>query len=206
MGVDSIVSLDSQGNLDVMSDGGEGISSPRNNLIEISKMRKLEDARRKWETRHNSNSPFRAENYGSSSSLGPGDNDSVSSGMSLNRGYGVRMVNGHQQSPQMRKFSGQNQSAAANSSASAANSSTFKRSQSKTTNSALRLNNGTSGNQASVLASIENVNGTAIQSLTSSSLNGIHSSNSSDVGAVPVSQEDEILDRFVDSEEEKDMF
>jgi len=39
------------------------------NIVEISKMRKLNDARRDWERRHCSNSPFRLEAYGSSSSV-----------------------------------------------------------------------------------------------------------------------------------------
>lgn len=45
------------------------ISSNANNLVEICKMRKLNEARRDWEQRHCSNSPFRLDAYGSSSSL-----------------------------------------------------------------------------------------------------------------------------------------
>ena len=66
-------------------------TSPRNNLVEISKMRKLEDARRKWESRHCSNSPFRAENYGSSNSIGINENGSEGSPMSVGKGYGARL-------------------------------------------------------------------------------------------------------------------
>ena len=52
------------------------------------KMRKLNNARREWEQRHQSNSPFRIDNYGSSSSIGF---DSVEgSPMAVNRGYGLR--------------------------------------------------------------------------------------------------------------------
>ena len=51
-------------------------------------MRKLNDARREWEQRHCSNSPFRIDNYGSSSSIGF---DSVEgSPMAVSRGYGLR--------------------------------------------------------------------------------------------------------------------
>ena len=56
-------------------------------------MRKLNDARRQWEERHCSNSPFRIDNYGSSSSIGF---DSASCGdsspMTQSRGYGIRAV------------------------------------------------------------------------------------------------------------------
>ena len=62
--------------------------SPRNGAIVSNKMRKLNNARREWEQRHCSNSPFRIDNYGSSSSLGM---DSMeSSPMAVNRGYGLR--------------------------------------------------------------------------------------------------------------------
>ena len=63
--------------------------SPRN-LNEISKMHKLNDARRKWEDRHCSNSPFRFENYGSSSSIGLETGSCEGSPMNINRGYGLR--------------------------------------------------------------------------------------------------------------------
>ncbi len=56
-------------------------------------MRKLNDARRQWEERHCSNSPFRIDNYGSSSSIGF---DSASCGdnspMPQSRGYGIRSM------------------------------------------------------------------------------------------------------------------
>jgi len=67
---------------EIKESGGTG------NLVEISKMRKLEDARRKWESRHCSNSPFRAECYGSSNSMFGSDAESSGSGMSLGKGYG----------------------------------------------------------------------------------------------------------------------
>ena len=50
-------------------------------------MRKLNNARREWEQRHCSNSPFRIDNYGSSSSIGM---DSMEgSPMAVNRGCGT---------------------------------------------------------------------------------------------------------------------
>ena len=61
--------------------------SPKN-LVEISKMRKLNDARREWEDRHQSNSPFRIDAYGSSSSIGY--DSAEGSPMSVSRGYGFR--------------------------------------------------------------------------------------------------------------------
>ena len=67
-------------------------ASPRSNLVEISKMRKLEDARRKWESRHCSNSPFRAENYASSNSIGMNDTGSdCNSPLTAGKSYGLRL-------------------------------------------------------------------------------------------------------------------
>ena len=66
-------------------------ASPKN-LVEISKMRKLNDARRDWETRHCSNSPFRFDNYGSSSSIGMDTSSCEGSPMVMNRGYGLRSI------------------------------------------------------------------------------------------------------------------
>ena len=51
-------------------------------------MRKLNDARRDWEQRHQSNSPFRVNAYGSSSSIGFDSMDG--SPISATRGYGLR--------------------------------------------------------------------------------------------------------------------
>lgn len=66
-----------------------GLENGPQNLVEISKMRKMNEARRKWEDRHASNSPFRMT-YGSSSSIGF---DSVEgSPMSTGRGYGLRAM------------------------------------------------------------------------------------------------------------------
>lgn len=62
--------------------------SPKN-LVEISKMRKMNEARRKWEDRHCSNSPFRMT-YGSSSSIG--FDSCEGSPMSTGRGYGLRAI------------------------------------------------------------------------------------------------------------------
>jgi hypothetical protein len=89
MGVESIVSGDSGHDM-IGIENLDG-TSPRNNIVEISKMRRLEDARRKWESRHQSNSPFRAENYASSNSLGPADNNSESSPISIGKGFGLRL-------------------------------------------------------------------------------------------------------------------
>ena len=89
MGVESIVSGDS-GHEMIGIENVDG-TSPRNNIVEISKMRRLEDARRKWESRHQSNSPFRAELYASSNSLGMGDNNSESSPISIGKGFGLRL-------------------------------------------------------------------------------------------------------------------
>lgn len=56
--------------------------------MQANKMRKLNNARREWEQRHQSNSPFRIDNYGSSSSIGF---DSVDgSPLPMNRCYGFR--------------------------------------------------------------------------------------------------------------------
>ena len=66
-----------------------GSTSPRN-LQEVNKMRKLQDARRDWENRHCSNSPFRIGNYGSSSSIGFDSCDG--SPMTVTRGYGLRSI------------------------------------------------------------------------------------------------------------------
>ena len=59
-------------------------------MVEICKMRKLNDARRQWEERHQSNSPFRIDNYGSSSSIG--FDSCEGSPMTQSRGYGLRAV------------------------------------------------------------------------------------------------------------------
>ena len=66
------------------SNGGD--QSPVH-LIKINKMHRMNDARREWEQRHCSNSPFRANAYGSSSSLGF---ESCESPISVNKGYTVR--------------------------------------------------------------------------------------------------------------------
>ena len=42
------------------------LSVTSKNLIEISKIRKLEEARKKWEQHHSSNSPFRADKFSAS--------------------------------------------------------------------------------------------------------------------------------------------
>ena len=62
--------------------------SPQNGAVVSNKMRKMNNARREWEQRHCSNSPFRIDNYGSSSSLGMDSMDG--SPMAVNRGYGLR--------------------------------------------------------------------------------------------------------------------
>ena len=62
--------------------------SPQNGTFVANKMRKLNNARREWEQRHCSNSPFRIDNYGSSSSIGVDSMDG--SPMAVNRGYGLR--------------------------------------------------------------------------------------------------------------------
>ena len=56
-------------------------------IIKLNKMHKMMDARREWEQRHCSNSPFRATAYGSSTSLGF---ESIESPISANKGYAVR--------------------------------------------------------------------------------------------------------------------
>ena len=66
------------------------VSSPKN-IIEISKMRKLTDARREWENRHCSNSPFRTDRYGSSSSAGLENGSCEVSPMTIDRGYSLRV-------------------------------------------------------------------------------------------------------------------
>lgn len=66
--------------------------SPKDVIGVTNKMRKLNNARREWEQRHCSNSPFRIDNYGSSSSIGF---DSVEgSPMAVSRGYGLRTMKG----------------------------------------------------------------------------------------------------------------
>ena len=62
--------------------------SPQNGAVVSNKMRKMNNARREWEQRHCSNSPFRIDNYGSSSSIGMDSMDG--SPMAVNRGYGLR--------------------------------------------------------------------------------------------------------------------
>jgi hypothetical protein len=64
-------------------------TSPKH-MVEISKMRRLNDARREWEQRHCSNSPFRINNYGSSSSIGLDTQSCEGSPMPVNRSYGLR--------------------------------------------------------------------------------------------------------------------
>ena len=66
------------------SNGGD--QSPVH-IIKLNKMHKMMDARREWEQRHCSNSPFRATAYGSSTSLGF---ESIESPISANKGYAVR--------------------------------------------------------------------------------------------------------------------
>jgi len=58
------------------------------NSVDANKMRKMNNARREWEERHCSNSPFRIDNYGSSSSIGFESVDG--SPMAVNRGFGLR--------------------------------------------------------------------------------------------------------------------
>ena len=60
-----------------------GVSSK--NLMEISKMRKLEEARRKWETRHSTNSPFRADQFSASPLI-----ESQNSPFTISKVYGMR--------------------------------------------------------------------------------------------------------------------
>ena len=55
------------------------------NLMEISKMRKLEEARRKWETRHSTNSPFRADQFSASPLI-----ESQNSPFTISKVYGMR--------------------------------------------------------------------------------------------------------------------
>ena len=67
------------------------------NLVEISKMRKLEEARKQWETRHASNSPFRAEQFSASPLY-----ESTNSPFTISKVYGMRhglsLVDQNQQS------------------------------------------------------------------------------------------------------------
>lgn len=54
-------------------------------LIEISKMRKLEEARKQWESRHASNSPFRADQFSASPLV-----ESTNSPFTISKVYGMR--------------------------------------------------------------------------------------------------------------------
>ena len=78
--------MDSTQHFDESMSSSRGDQSPVH-LIKINKMHRMNDARREWEQRHCSNSPFRANAYGSSSSLGF---ESPESPISLNKGYAVR--------------------------------------------------------------------------------------------------------------------
>lgn len=70
-------------------EGGMQASGRNNDAVGVSnKMRKLNIARREWEQRHCSNSPFRIDNYGSSSSIG--FDSAEGSPMAVSRGYGLR--------------------------------------------------------------------------------------------------------------------
>ena len=55
-----------------------------------NKIHKLNDARRQWESRHHSNSPFRVEAYASTSSIGMDSCSNEGSPLCTNRGYGMR--------------------------------------------------------------------------------------------------------------------
>ena len=67
------------------------VSSPYNKMESGNKLHRLNEARREWENRHCSNSPFRLDRYGSSNSIGL---DTISqdtgSPMNFQRGFGVR--------------------------------------------------------------------------------------------------------------------
>ena len=70
-------------------EGGMQASGRNNDAVGVSnKMRKLNNARREGEQRHCSNSPFRIDNYGSSSSIG--FDSAEGSPMAVSRGYGLR--------------------------------------------------------------------------------------------------------------------
>jgi len=50
----------------------------------------MNEARREWEQRHCSNSPFRTNNYGSSSSIGLENSSYEGSPFTVDRGFGLR--------------------------------------------------------------------------------------------------------------------
>ena len=86
-GAGQALRMDSKQHFDEsMSTGGD--QSPVH-IVKINKMHRMKDARREWEQRHCSNSPFRAAAYGSSSSLGFEGCESPSP-VSNNKGYAVR--------------------------------------------------------------------------------------------------------------------
>jgi len=63
------------------------------NLVQINKMRRLNEARRDWENRQSINSPFRPGNFQRNASAdSAGEVSAFSSPDALERGYGVRMA------------------------------------------------------------------------------------------------------------------
>ena len=73
-------------NFDADSDNASVFSGTTSkNLIEMSKMRKLEEARKKWEVHHSSNSPFRADKFSASPLL-----EGKSSPFTISKVYGMR--------------------------------------------------------------------------------------------------------------------
>ena len=79
--------MDSTQHFDESMSTGEDQSPLQFN--KINKMHKMKDARREWEQRHCSNSPFRAAAYHSSSSAGY-DSVEYSSPISTSKGYTIR--------------------------------------------------------------------------------------------------------------------
>ena len=76
-------------NFEVESDRYSSLSGTQTskNLIEISKMRKLEEARKKWELHHTSNSPFRADRFSASPLM---ESHNSNSPFTISKVYGMR--------------------------------------------------------------------------------------------------------------------
>lgn len=88
----------------VTSESSSVFASPKH-LMGMSKMRKLNDARRQWESRHCSNSPFRADLFGKDSDCNSSFNGSEgtlgaeNSPLSASKGFSFRLIGANGTTP-----------------------------------------------------------------------------------------------------------